>query len=215
MDEFESTVAVEPINPLWRLDPFIPLGDAAALVAGYEPTQVGRCQSDTYFELNFPDYRPVVMAMIGAVMIGELDAQVEYRVRKVRDLDPVAEASGVTSEVDPSRTRIRVDDIRSWLELKGHRTGFFFPEAPADTADYLDSSHSRHAPKLAAAVRAWQAVTDLEGKTPKQALMKWLRENGAKFQLTDDEGRPNEQGIEECAKVANWAPGGGASKTPG
>ena len=45
--------------------------------------------------------------------------------------------------------------------------------------------------------------------------MKWLRENGADFGLSDEEGKPNELGIEECAKVANWQPGGGAPKTPG
>ena len=91
---------------------------------------------------------------------------------------------------------------------------FLFPER-TETADYLDPENSRYAPKLAAAVRAWQAVTDPAGRHPKQALMKWLRENAAEFGLTDDEGKPNETGIEEAAKVANWQPGGGAPRTPG
>jgi len=58
-------------------------------------------------------------------------------------------------------------------------------------------------------------VTDTGGKTPKQALAKWLREHAAEFGMTDDEGKPNETGIEEAAKMANWQPGGGAPKTPG
>jgi hypothetical protein len=45
--------------------------------------------------------------------------------------------------------------------------------------------------------------------------MKWLREHAAEFGLTDDDGKPNETGIEEAAKVANWQPTGGAPKTPG
>lgn len=85
----------------------------------------------------------------------------------------------------------------------------------SDAPDYLDPQNPRYAPKLAAAVRAWQSVTDAGGKHPKQALAKWLREHAAEYGLTDDEGKPNETGIEEAAKVANWQPGGGAPKTPG
>ncbi|QBQ56110.1 hypothetical protein [Nitrosococcus wardiae] len=58
-------------------------------------------------------------------------------------------------------------------------------------------------------------MTDPNGKHPKQALAKWLREHAAEFCLTDDKGKLNEAGIQEAAKVANWQPGGGAPKTPG
>ena len=68
--------------------------------------------------------------------------------------------------------------------------------------------------KLAAAVRAWQAVTDGNGKHPKQALTKWLLSHAAEHGLTDEEGKPNETGIDQVASVANWQPGGGAPKTP-
>jgi hypothetical protein len=54
----------------------------------------------------------------------------------------------------------------------------------------------------------------LEGKTPKQALTKWLRENASRYGLSGDDGAPNETGIEEVAKVANWQPSGGAPRTP-
>lgn len=114
---------------------------------------------------------------------------------------------------DWSLTLLHRADLVTWLESAGFRTGFFFPMA-TDTPDYLDPKNSRYAPKLAAAVRAWQAVTDPRGKHPKQALEKWLREHAAEFGLSDDEGKPNETGIGEVAKVANWQPGGGAPKTP-
>jgi hypothetical protein len=110
-------------------------------------------------------------------------------------------------------SRVEVEGLRTWLWSRGLRNGFFFPQQ-VEPADYLNPSHPRYAPKLAAAVRAWQAVTDPAGKHPKQALMKWLRENAADFGLTDEDGKPNETGIEEAAKVANWQPGGGAPKTP-
>ena len=71
---------------------------------------------------------------------------------------------------------------------------------------------------IAAAIRAWEHVTTnqmlLEGKTPKQALEKWLRENARDYGLTKDDGKPNELGITDAAKVANWKMDGGAPKTP-
>ncbi len=120
----------------------------------------------------------------------------------------------IEDSINLAESRVDVESLRGWLETRGIRTGFFFPTA-TDAPDYLDPKNPRYAPKLAAAVRAWQAVTDLAGKTPKQALAKWLREHAAEFGMTDDEGKPNETGIEEAAKVANWQPGGGAPKTPG
>lgn len=55
----------------------------------------------------------------------------------------------------------------------------------------------------------------INGKTPKQALEKWLRENAADFGLTDEDGSPVNLAIEECSKVANWKLDGGPPKTPG
>lgn len=103
---------------------------------------------------------------------------------------------------------------------------FFFPEDLAKDVttlpskgtgvpDYLNPNHPRFAPKLAAAVNAWLAVTDPGPRTPKQALERWLRENATQFGMTNDDGAPINQAITECAKVANWAPEGGAAKTPG
>ena len=79
--------------------------------------------------------------------------------------------------------------------------------------DFLEPLNPRYAPKLAAAVRAWQAVTDAGKKSPKQALDKWLREHAAEYGLTNEEGKPIETAIEECSKVANWNQMGGAPKT--
>ena len=45
-------------------------------------------------------------------------------------------------------------------------------------------------------------------------MMKWLRRHADQYGLTKDDGNPNEQGIEEIAKIANWDSKGGAPKTP-
>jgi hypothetical protein len=69
---------------------------------------------------------------------------------------------------------------------------------------------------LAAAIEAWKAVSaDAElrrGKSVKQALMVWLRQHAKEFGLTKEDGNPNEQGIKEVAKIANWDTRGGRTK---
>lgn len=79
---------------------------------------------------------------------------------------------------------------------------------------YMDPTHPRYAPKLAAAVSAWEALegVPLIRKTPKQLLTVWLRANASRFGLQDEEGGTNAQGIDEVAKVANWQTKGGAPK---
>jgi hypothetical protein len=120
---------------------------------------------------------------------------------------------------DWSLTTIAVEDLKAWLASRGMVSGFFFPNREEGQPGYLDSTHPNYAPKLAAAIRAWEAVTsDTErqrGKTPKQALTKWLNEHAAAYGLTKEDGTPNATGVEEAAKLANWKPEGGASKTPG
>ncbi len=121
----------------------------------------------------------------------------------------------VTGSVDLEKSSVLVDELKEWLNYRKIPSPFFFPNG-TDAPDYLDPKHPRYAPKLAAAVKAWQAMEDAppSGKTPKQALTKWLNEHAAEFGLSDDDGKPNATGIEEVAKVANWQPGGGAPKTP-
>jgi hypothetical protein len=113
--------------------------------------------------------------------------------------------------------RVTVEHIREWLKKRGVQRGFFFPEPQGP--DYLSSRHPNYSPKLAAAIRAWVAVsgnTELrKGRSVKQALDVWLRQHANEFGLTKQDGNPNEQGIQEIAKIANWDTKGGAPKTPG
>jgi len=120
--------------------------------------------------------------------------------------DPVGEIASQGTTVD-------VEVLKTWLTPRGVTTEFFFPGA-SDTPDYLNAEHPRYARRLAAAVNAWLAVTQASGKSVKDAIKKWLREHAAEFVLADDDGIPNQTGIEEVAKVANWQPAGGAPKTP-
>jgi hypothetical protein len=195
------------IDPLWLLAESLSVREAAALIAGYDPSDLAWMDGETVLNRDWPRQYPAEVGLRNAVLSGAVPL-----------LDRPADIPGWADD-GPIRfmataVRVSVDDVRAWLANRGMRTGFFFPSA-AYAPDYLDPNNPRYAPKLAAAVRAWQATTDQGGKTPKQAVMKWLREHATYFNLIDDEGRPNETGIEEVAKVANWQPGGGAPKTPG
>lgn len=118
---------------------------------------------------------------------------------------------------DWNLTTVEVETLRDWLSARGIRNGFFFPQAKqaTDLPAYLDKSHPRYAPKLAASLVAWdRAGRTPHSKSPKETLEQILREIAAEFGLIGEDGRPNRQGIQECSKVANWRPRGGAPKTP-
>jgi len=104
------------------------------------------------------------------------------------------------------------------LTRHGIKSEFFANQQRSDCPNYLNHEHPQYAPKLAAAIRAWEAVTSqpqlIRGTTPKQALQNWLTENATEFGLQHADGSLNKLGVEEISKLANWKPEGGASKTP-
>lgn len=197
----------------WRLCDELSIIQAALLVAECDPgTEMSYVESWNILDRPL-GYEAAKTAITNALrrdaIKGQLIPEYHYEYDTIGSRRTVIEDS-----IDLSASRVDVESLRRWLETRGIRTGFFFPTA-TDAPDYLDPRNPRYAPKLAAGVRAWQSVTDTGGKSPKQALAKWLREHAAEFGMADDEGKPNETGIEEVAKVANWQPSGGAPKTPG
>ncbi|MFI9651516.1 hypothetical protein ABGV17_05860 [Guyparkeria sp. GHLCS8-2] len=119
-------------------------------------------------------------------------------------------------------TTVARDDLVSWLESRRFPVPFFGLESEGKPA-YLDREHPRYSPKLAAAVRAWEAMEDDElwsGQSPKSAATKWLESHYSELDLvtTDRETgkrKMNQTGIEQAAAVVNWRPQGGSPKTPG
>ncbi|MFM0565809.1 hypothetical protein [Paraburkholderia sediminicola] len=221
-----------------RLADTLSLTRAAALICGEKPSRIAapddsgvnrwhlprrdNSASDGLEDESPENFDTALDALVRAVEREKLKAKKRFlgELMHFEDGDGPWEAEDMplalqpSDKLDPSETLVDVEDLRSWLASRGVKSGFFFPGL-TDAPDYLDQSNPRYPPKMAAAIRAWQAVTEPGGKHPKQALMKWLREHAAEFGLTDDEGKPNETGIEEVAKVANWQPTGGAPKTPG
>jgi hypothetical protein len=225
----------------WRLCDELSVIQAVLLTIGEDPAEYQQGVEDWSPENRPVGYDAARAALTHAILSGKLPARIRRQAWErgwdedpgegekfasdatlFKDQDefpdeathPVQRGLIYRTAPDWHKTTIQVDDLRMWLVGRGLNSGFFFPRA-LGAPDYLDPNNPRYAPKLAAAVRAWQAVTDPNGKHPKQALAKWLREHAAEFGLTDEEGKPNETGIEEASKVANWQPGGGAPKTPG
>ena len=197
----------------WRLCDELTIHQAALLIAGVDPAGY------TNVEKLIPRERPMGFdAAKHAITNALRRGVIEGTIQECADYDPDGHPNGIIPEsIDPEMSRVQVDALRAWLRGRGLRSGFFFPEGD-DAPDYLNKRHPRYAPKLAAAVQAWLAtsgISEASGKSPKQTLLKWLRENAASLGMTDEEGVVNETGIEEIAKVANWQLTGGAPRTPG
>ena len=202
------------ISEYWRLCDELTVQQAVLLIVGIDPaSEAAECEHWKPQERP-RGYDPVKQALSTALRKGAIagtNALVE-----IHDINgcPV-DAYPDTTDVYASK--VEAASLVQWLRSRGMNTGFFFPQEDSTSGepDYLNPNHLRYAPKLAAAVRAWEAVTDPGSRrTPKQALDKWLREHGAAYGLTDDEGKAKETAIEEISKVANWNPNGGVPKTP-
>jgi hypothetical protein len=201
----------------WRLCEALSVSQAALLIVGVDPSVIQERVDHSHDSPH--GYDAARTALINAIEGGRLratNAEVDVLVPSATD-DWLEPPDSVTVP-DWNNTKIKVEDLRTWLRSRGINTGFFFPE-PEIGPVYLCGTHPNYAPKLAAAVEAWTAVVaDPElrrGKSVKQALVIWLRQHAHDYELTKDDGNPNEQAIDEIAKIANWDMKGGAPKTPG
>ncbi|MGB0920491.1 MAG: hypothetical protein ACPG1C_04120 [Alphaproteobacteria bacterium] len=186
----------------WRLCDVLTIPQAALLLLGEDPTDLAY-DVENNPNTTVPNYTAIRTA-IGEGLVAGIIAGVPAYDQQYGEY------------LDHWNSKIEVESLRKWLLTKGISTGFYF-HGRATAPDFQDKNHERYAPKLAAAVAAWNALgdpSDLGGKSPKDALKKWLRKHASQFDLCDEDGKPNETGIAEIAKVANWRPTGGAPKTP-
>ncbi|UBQ04885.1 hypothetical protein LCC91_09985 [Tepidimonas taiwanensis] len=188
---------------LWRLCETLTVQEAACLIAGADPAEVDSVENAGFYKADgtFTRYMAAKTAIFRALEADRLKGKI------LVDTD----GFGVPFN-NINQSTVEVESLRDWLRQRGVTNGFFFHDAKVP--DYMNPEHPRYAPKLAAAVSAWLAAGEVAGRSPKETLKKWLREHAAQFGLTKEDGSPNEQGIEEVAKVANWQ-FGGAPKTPG
>jgi hypothetical protein len=197
----------------WRITESLTPIEAAALSVGVLPDHVtaeGYIYEASAYYLKKQKASPEASANFSAMLTAIAAALKSGRLKG--DQEPIH-----MGKYDLGAVRIDVDELRAWLVSRKVTSGFFFPDGAA-LPGYLDKNHIHYPPKLAAAIRAWEAVTSepalLNGKTPKQAIQKWLLQNAAEHGLLKDDGTQNILAIEEVSKLANWKPAGGASKTP-
>lgn len=199
------------IDPLWHLAEAVSIQEAASLIAGYDPHELALAIGDSDVHEGYPRYYPAIRALRQAVATKSLNADAKW----VQEYDEMGNYEYNSDVLIATETIVAIEDLKKWLSERGFRGGFLFPSS---MPDYLDPANEHYSQKLAAAISVWEAVTSdpalMRGTTAKQAMMKWLRRNADKYGLTKDDGNPNEQGIEEVAKIANWDAKGGAPKTP-
>lgn len=196
----------------WRLMDTLTVFQAIMLMINQNPTlyKSWEIEKRDYFEIP-ENYRVLKTFLCHAIKDNKIQVKDNWIMEEDNNGNPIF------GSVDIDCTVLYVDSLKEHLLSKGINTGFFF-SGKQDSRPYMDRNNIYYAPKLAAAVQAWSEITenwdDNKGRTPKQLLEKWLRENASAYSLTKEDGSPNEQGILEISKIANWKPEGGATKTP-
>jgi len=189
----------------WRTLDELNIIQATLLILNIDPTRMEFTISSTY-EKRPEGYDALQYALAKACMSKKIQSTTKY--------DP----QGSYDILNFHKTMLKVDSLKEWMQKNNIPSKFFFPESEKIHNEFLNPNNPNYAPKLASAVNAWIAVSEnpelARGKTIKQSLMKWLRENAKEYGLNDDEGKPSEHLIEEIAKIANWDTKGGAPKTP-
>lgn len=197
----------------WRLCEKLTIHQAALLIVGEDPT-------DIVWESDTPGYVPWVAAIVAAAESGIINGVGKFK--------SVMRSDGTFfpgDKTDPFTSTIEVASLKLWLSAKGQRPSVFFPEVtesskgPSAVPPCLDKEHPRFAPKLAAAIAAWEAMNDPNNlkasMAPRQALVAWLTQNAPLLGLVDQNGKPNKLAIKEISKIANWNTQGGAPRTGG
>ena len=207
MDSFE----------IWRLCDKFSIVQAALLAIDVEPSVEGKNVETKPIEERPPGYEAMKYALVQALQAKQISGNLVRDPARVKTDAHGMNVSLIASAVHLHQSSVEVASLGSWLDKHGIENRFFSLERTATRA-YLDPDSPRYAPKLDAAVRAWEAMDNphlLSGKTPKTALMNWIRQHATELGLVGENGRPNQTAIEEVAKVANWNPKGGAPKTSG
>ncbi len=204
--EFENTDNFD----YWRLCDELSVMQAALLTIGVDPGSGDGAYCESWQTHERPrGYEAAKTSISNALKRGTIEGNLVPRFEYDNNGNTIGSIEG---SIDINESTVDVESLRAYFAKRGLKSGFFAlreTEAP----NYLNPKDARYAPKLAAAIGAWQAVTNPGKRSPKQALEKWLREHAAEFGLVDDDGNPVNQAVEDCSKVANWSLTGGAPKS--
>ena len=177
-----------PDGPLgaWHLHDKYTIIEAALLIAGHDPAAFKDVERLPWGE------RPDGYEAVKTALIKHIEERGDFGIHV--GLDRWGRGT------DIHRSTVSFTEVRQWLADRGHVEGFFGRKQKIATKTlpgYLDRNHPRYAPKLAAAVAAWEAVEEIakrHPKSPKTMLSDWLMEHAAKLDLLKDDGTPNREG---------------------
>lgn len=197
------------ISPWWRLADTLSVIEAILLVLGIEPQGIAD-YVERRDEVDLPvGYRAVKAGILAGLKNKSLKGWLNHP----EHTDFHGNVSLDETRYDLEVSFVEVESLIGWLRSRGFSSGYFFSDDPQHHG-LKDENHPRYAPKLAAAVEAWESFDEEASATgtAKQRLAKWLRLHAAEYGLTDDDGKPKESVIESLATIANWATKGGAPK---
>ena len=117
-------------------------------------------------------------------------------------------------EPDWQLSTIKVDDFKDWMQRRGRKPWFFFPDAPEDSEAFRNPAHEHFSAELDFAVTVWQALLPERRFTGgvKSAIEAWINANPESWQGDEPISGAAKERI---ATLINWKKGGGAPKTGG
>jgi len=195
---------MDPID-YWKLCSELSIVQATLLICG-------SCPDDLQYEVeNSTRRRPAGYVGIRTALCNAIQS----KTLKAAVVIDEQNDDGSGTALSLHGTLIRGHDVNLFLKSKNMTSDFFEAYAIANVSP--GAVDQQFPIKLNAAIKAWTAVTNdpklLRGRSPKQALERWLTENAADLGLVSKKGKLNMTGIQEIAKVANWKPEGGATPT--
>lgn len=189
----------------WKMADHLNVFEICLLMAGYDPESFKDMRFEKWENKIKNDTLSYLTALQNAVIARNIDY---IRINSWEDGE----------SIDWYETIIDIQSMKTWIKAKGFQDGFFIVTDHDEILQISDSTSEFYASKLAAAVKAWTAVSSnpslLRGKSPRKAIEDWLHEHAMEYGLINKDGKPNKLGIEEISKVANWKQTGGAPATP-
>jgi hypothetical protein len=216
---------MEEISNSWRLCDEYTVVQAALLFAGCSPDSNEGTQCEEWKPHERPyGYEGAKQSISSALRKGLISGTNVEITEFDWNSNPCGEIPNTT---DLKFSFVERDSLVLWLRSKGVTTGFFFPNVSTDIPGYLDPNNKRFAPKLAAAVKAWEAMEDvnlLGNLKPKMAMERWLEVNYKALKLVQKQssvkdgysiGDMSKSAVKDVAAFANWETDGAPTKTPG
>lgn len=206
MDNLEAWENIENLT----VDEFM------CLVLGYEP-------GSFKFDFGYPKDWPEGAELIYKILVQDIEND-RFSLGYDTPAD-IIDAPSVRNTGYPwwHHGKIEQKSLKAWVIKRSIKSRFFGTNADDDSndmntiPDYLNTEHPNYSFKLAAAIKAWEALTAnpdlLKGKGCKDAVIDWLEDNVDLLDIPE-KNQLSKNLKENISFIVNWNLSGGAPKTP-